>query len=67
MAGHAEPWPIEQLVLAQRMACDGNSFDDIAAALGRPSEDIRRRLEPDPKSDRPKSANVGYPHMKPRR
>jgi hypothetical protein len=61
------PWPIEELVRAQRMACDGASFDAIAQALGRPVTDVRRRLDPDPAAQREEYASVGYPHLKGRR
>jgi hypothetical protein len=61
------PWPIEELVRAQRMACDGLSFDAIAQALGRPVTDVRRRLDPDPAAPREEYASVGYPHLKGRR
>jgi hypothetical protein len=61
------PWPIEELVRAQRMACDGASFDAIAQALGRPVTDVRRRLDPEPAAQREKCASVGYPHLKGRR
>jgi hypothetical protein len=57
-------WPIEELVRAQRMACEGLSFDAIAQALGRPENDVRRRLDPEPASGRKESATVGYPHLK---
>jgi hypothetical protein len=58
------PWPIEELVRAQRMACDGASFDAIAEALGRPVSDVRRRLDPEPAARHDEHANVGYPHLK---
>jgi hypothetical protein len=58
------PWPIEELVRAQRMACDGASFDAIAEALGRPVHDVRRRLDPEPAAARAEYARVGYPHLK---
>jgi hypothetical protein len=58
------PWPIEELVRAQRMACDGASFDAIADALGRPVADVRRRLDPEPVAWREEYANVGYRHLK---
>jgi hypothetical protein len=46
------------------MACEGNSFDAIAQALGRSREEVRRRLDPDPTPSRPKFASVGYQHIK---
>jgi hypothetical protein len=61
------PWPIEDLVRAQRMACEGASFDDIAETLGRPLSDVRRKLDPGPATPRDEYANVGHPHLKSRR
>jgi hypothetical protein len=61
------PWPIEELVRAHRMACDGASFDAIAQALGRPVTDVRRKLDPEPAARREEFATVGYPHLKGRR
>ncbi len=61
------PWPIEELVRAQRMACDGASFEAIAEALGRPVQDVRRRLDPEPAAQREEFATVGYPRLKGRR
>ena len=58
------PWPLEELVRAQRMACDGCDYDAIADALGRSRDDVRRRLDPDPASPRPEFAGVGYQHLK---
>jgi hypothetical protein len=58
------PWPIGELVRAQRMACDGHSFDAIAEALGRPANDVRRKLDPEPAARREEYASVGYPHLK---
>ncbi len=58
------PWPIEELVRAQRMACEGLSFDDIAQALGRPANDVRLRLDPEPEARREEFASVGYRHLK---
>jgi hypothetical protein len=58
------PWPIAELVRAQRMACDGASFDAIAQALGRPLQDIRRKLDPEPAAPRAEYASVGHPHLK---
>jgi hypothetical protein len=62
-----EPWPLEELVRAQRMACEGLTFDDIAQALGRSSDEVRLRLEAEPSPSRQSSANVGFAHMKVRR
>ena len=58
------PWPLEELVRAQRMACEGHSFDSIANALGRTCEEVRRRLDPEPAAHRQEFATVGYPHLK---
>lgn len=58
------PWPIEELVRAQRMACEGLSFDAIAQALGRPANDVSRRLDPEPAAHREEFASVGYRHLK---
>jgi hypothetical protein len=64
MPNQTDPWPIEELVRAQCMACEGRSFDDIARALGRSADEVRRRLEPDPGPRRQELANLGYPHLK---
>jgi hypothetical protein len=61
------PWPIEELVRAQRMACDGHGFEAIAQALGRPVQEVRRKLDPEPAAPREEYANVGHPHLKRRR
>jgi hypothetical protein len=61
------PWPIEELVQAQRMACAGASYEDIADALGRPLSDVRRKLDSEPATPRDEYANVGRPHLKSRR
>ncbi len=58
------PWPLEDLVRAQRMACEGHSFDAIAQALGRSPEEVRRRLDPEPAAQRQECARVGYSHLK---
>jgi hypothetical protein len=58
------PWPLEELVRAQCMACEGRDLDAIAAALGRSPEDVRRRLDPAPAPSRAEFAGVGYPHLK---
>ena len=60
-------WPIEELVRAQRMACEGASYDDIADTLGRPLSDVRRKLDPEPATSRDEYAKVGHPHLKSRR
>ena len=63
------PWPLDELVRAQRMACDGHSFEAIAEALGRPVTEVRRRLDPEPAEEQPAVPKVklGYPHLKRRR
>ena len=58
------PWPLEELVRAQQMACEGHGFDAIAQALGRPVNDVRRKLDPAPAARREEHAGVGYPHLK---
>jgi hypothetical protein len=67
MAWVDRPWPLEELVRAQCMACEGRSFDDIADALGRSAEEVRRRLDAEPPPPRQDFAQVGYPHLKLRR
>jgi hypothetical protein len=57
-------WPLEELVRAQKMACDGHDVDAIAAALGRSSDEVRRKLDPEPALQRPEFAGVGYGHLK---
>jgi hypothetical protein len=57
-------WPLEELVRAQCMACEGHGFDAIAQALGRSAEEVRRRLDPEPAAQRQECARVGYPHLK---
>jgi hypothetical protein len=57
-------WPLEELVRAQQLACEGKNFDEIARTLGRTVEDVRRRLDPDPVAEHPEFARVGYPHLK---
>jgi hypothetical protein len=58
------PWPIADLVRAQRMACGGASADAIAEALGRPVHDVRCRLDPEPAVPREEFAHVGHAHLK---
>jgi len=58
------PWPLEELVRAQRMACEGYNLETIAKALGRSGEEVRRRLDPEPAPGRPEFASVGYRHLK---
>jgi hypothetical protein len=59
-----ERWRLEELVRAQRLACDGLTLEEIASALGRSREDVRCRLEPEPAPARQATANVGFAHMK---
>ena len=58
------PWPLEELVRAQRMACEGLDIDAIAAALARSSDEVRRKLDPAPAAPRPACAGVAYGHLK---
>ncbi len=58
------PWPLEELVRAQRMACDGHDIDAIATALSRSSDEVRRKLDPAPATPRPACAGVAYGHLK---
>jgi hypothetical protein len=58
------PWPLEELVRAQRMACEGLDIDAIAAALSRSSDEVRRKLDPAPAIQRPEFAGVAYGHLK---
>jgi predicted transcriptional regulator len=47
------------------MECEGRSYDEIAQALGRSSEEVRRRLDADPPPKRaPEFAGVAYRHLK---
>lgn len=39
-----EKWPLEQLVLAQRMECEGRTYDQIAEVMMRPVDEVRRVL-----------------------
>lgn len=57
-------WPLHELVRAQRLACEGRSYDDIALTLGRSSEDVHRKLDPEPVARRPDFAGVRYGHLK---
>lgn len=58
------PWPIEELVRAQCMACDGASYDAIAQALGRPVHEVRRKLDPEPAVKPTEFADVDHAHLK---
>jgi hypothetical protein len=61
------PWPLEELVKAQQMECDGLSHDEIAVALGRSCREIRQKLDPKAPPNRQPFAKVGYQHLKIRR
>jgi hypothetical protein len=58
------PWPIEELVRAQCMACEGHGLESIAQTLRRPLEDVRHKLDPEPAPHSQQFANVGYRHLK---
>ena len=64
MTAPDQPWPLHELVRAQRMACEGCSYDDIALALGRSGEEVRRKLDPEMVTPRPVFAGVSYGHLK---
>jgi hypothetical protein len=61
-----EPWPLEVLVEAQRMACAGVSPQEIADALGKNIEDVIARLEPGEArhAPRPERSAVGFAALK---
>jgi DNA-binding NarL/FixJ family response regulator len=40
-----EPWPLEELNLAQRLSCEGHSVNAIAEQLGRTPRSVRIKLE----------------------
>jgi hypothetical protein len=63
-----EPWPLELLVDAQRMACAGATPDEIAEALGKNIADVVERLEPTEArgAPRPERSNVGFAALKTR-
>jgi hypothetical protein len=64
MTAPDHPWPLDEVVRAQRMAYEGRSCDDIALALGRSGEEVRRKLDPEPAVRRPDFAGVRYGHLK---
>jgi hypothetical protein len=64
MTGREYDWPLDELVRAQRMASEGASYDDIALALGRSVDEVRRKLDPEQVEARPDFAGVGYGHLK---
>ncbi len=57
--------PLEEIVIAQNMACAGASMIDIALELGCPPNQIAMLLDPEPAlpATRP-SATMGYQHIK---
>ena len=64
--GAFEPWDLETLVLAQRMACDGKDVSEIAEALGRNVADVAERLDPREarRVRRPERAGVAFGFLK---
>jgi hypothetical protein len=66
--GNAPPqWRIEDIVYAQRRACEGASNDEIAKEMALPHHEVARVLNAEPKAARQQRANVRSPHMKPQR
>lgn len=63
-----EPWSIETLVEAQRRECAGETFEEIADAMGLSVVDVSERLKPMEfaRRPRPERARVGYPQLKSR-
>lgn len=61
---YAEPWPIEDIVRAQQMACQGKPLDEIARELGRTSAEVVQIVDPEPKDDRQERAGMDYAHLK---
>lgn len=71
-----QPWPIEDTVRAQwlfaggfnsqREWCERHSVDEIAAALGRPHDEVRRVVAPDiaVETKRQEVASVGFSNLK---
>ncbi len=60
----AKPWLIEDIVLAQRMACEGKLFEEIARTLGRTSAEVVKMVDPEPKDDRQERVGSGYADVK---
>ncbi len=61
------PWPIDELVRAQCMECDGIPLEEIARLLGRDFFDVAHHLrqpEDGKTKSRPERANLGYAHLK---
>lgn len=60
------PWPIEDIVSAQRLACEGKSVDEIAAELQLPHDEVRRVVSPDitKETKRQEMASVGWADLK---
>jgi hypothetical protein len=64
------PWPIEDIVAAQRMHCEGVSVEEICTALGRGRDEVMKLLSPEDAPQprqRPERANVGFSYLKGRR
>jgi hypothetical protein len=61
-----EPWSIETLVEAQRRECAGETYEQIADAMGLSKVDVEERLRPPEHraKARPERANVGYSQLK---
>lgn len=71
-----QPWPIEDTVRAQwlfaggfnahREWCEPHSIDEIAAAMQRPHDEVRRVVSPDvaKETKRQEMASVGFEHLK---
>jgi hypothetical protein len=61
-----EPWSIETLVEAQRRECAGETYDQIADAMGLSPVDVAERLRPPEyrAQPRPERATVGYSQLK---
>ena len=60
------PWPIEDIVQAQCMACDGKTIDEIAAEMQLPHDEVRRVVYPDVETEtkRQEVASVGFSNLK---
>ena len=56
-------WGIEEIVRAQRMACDGATLHDIAEALNREPREVLRVVEQDqPGSRKRRQTKAGVDH-----
>lgn len=60
----AKPWLIEDIVLAQNMACEGKLFEEIARALSRTTAEVVQMVDPEPEDDRQEIAGSGYADVK---